>query len=164
MRSSRRFGSLLAQWPTMPATVIAERIGWNRSMTVLKDRVRELRPLFTPLFTPPDPASRTDYQPGELVQCDLWFPPVDIPLGFEQVGRPPVLVMVSGYSRVITVTKIGNVLDLVRDVQARGEGRGERNSGRSPEEQQGRLPIGGPAVGRRWASAGVPRHAQGDWR
>jgi transposase len=93
---------LLAQWPTMPATVIAERIGWSRSMTVLKDRVRELRPL----FTPPDPASRTDYQLGELAQCDLWFPPVDIPLGFEQAGRPPVLVMVAGYSRVITARMI----------------------------------------------------------
>ncbi len=30
--------------PDMPATVIAERIGWDRSITVLKDRVRELRP------------------------------------------------------------------------------------------------------------------------
>lgn len=89
---------LLAQWPTMPATVIAERIGWTRSLTVLKDRVRELRPL----FAPPDPASRTDYQPGELAQCDLWFPPADIPLGFGQLGRPPVLVLVCGYSRVIT--------------------------------------------------------------
>jgi transposase len=93
---------LLAQWPTMPATVIAERIGWARSLTVLKDRVRELRPLFAPL----DPASRTEYQPGELAQCDLWFPPVDVPLGFGQVGRPPVLVIVSGYSRVITAMMI----------------------------------------------------------
>jgi transposase len=87
--------ALLVEWPTMPATVIAERIGWARSMTVLKDRVRELRPL----FVPPDPASRTAYAPGELAQCDLWFPPVDIPLGCGQAGRPPVLVMVSGYSR-----------------------------------------------------------------
>lgn len=86
---------LLTHWPTMPATVIAERIGWTRSLTVLKDRVRELRPL----FTPPDPASRTTYRPGELGQCDLWFPPVDIPLGFGQAGRPPVLVMALGYSR-----------------------------------------------------------------
>jgi transposase len=87
--------ALLAEWPTMPATVIAERIGWDRSLTVLKDRVRVLRPL----FAPPDPASRTMYSPGELAQCDLWFPPVDIPLGAGQVGRPPVLVMVAGYSR-----------------------------------------------------------------
>ncbi len=28
-RSSRRSGQLLAEWPTMPATVIAERIGWT---------------------------------------------------------------------------------------------------------------------------------------
>jgi transposase len=35
---------LLAEWPTMPATVIAERIGWRYSMTTLKDRVRQIRP------------------------------------------------------------------------------------------------------------------------
>jgi transposase len=93
---------LLRQRPTMPATVIAERLGWTRSLTVLKDRVRELRPL----FAPPDPAGRTDYQPGELAQCDLWFPPVDVPLGFGQLGRPPVLVMVSGYSRMLTARMI----------------------------------------------------------
>ena len=93
---------LLAQWPLMPVPVIAERIGWQRGLTVLKDRVRELRPV----FTPPDPASRTIYQPGELAQCDLWFSPVDVPLGFGQVGRPPVLVMVSGYSRVIAARMI----------------------------------------------------------
>lgn len=93
---------LLAAWPTMPATVIAERIGWSRGMTILKDRVRELRPV----FIPPDPASRTVYQPGELAQCDLWFPPVDVPLGAGQAGRPPVLVMVAGYSRMITARMI----------------------------------------------------------
>ena len=85
---------LLSEWPTMPATVIAERIGWERSLTVLEDRVRLLRPQ----YLPPDPASRTSYAAGALAQCDLWFPPVDIPLGFGQ-GRPPVLVMVCGYSR-----------------------------------------------------------------
>jgi hypothetical protein len=40
-----RIRELLAAWPTMPATVIAERIGWTRSLTVLKDRVRELCPV-----------------------------------------------------------------------------------------------------------------------
>ena len=58
---------LLAEWPDMPVPVIAERISWQRGLTVLKDRVRELRPLFMPL----DPASRTAYRPGELAQCDL---------------------------------------------------------------------------------------------
>ena len=93
---------LLRGCPTMPATVIAERLGWQRSITVLKDRVRQLRPL----FLPPDPASRTNYAAGELAQCDLWFPPVDVPLGFGQVGRPPVLVMVTGYSRVMAAVML----------------------------------------------------------
>ena len=93
---------LLLATPTMPATVIAQRVGWQRSLTVLKDRVRVLRPL----FLPPDPASRTEYLPGDRMQCDLWFPPVDIPLGHGQVGRPPVLVMVAGYSRMIFAAMI----------------------------------------------------------
>jgi transposase len=93
---------LLRVFPDMPSTVIGERIGWTRGRTVLFDRIAELRPL----FRGPDPVSRTDYQPGELAQCDLWFPPVDIPAGFDQVVRPPVLVMVSGYSRIITATMI----------------------------------------------------------
>ncbi|MEU1737645.1 IS21 family transposase [Streptosporangium sp. NPDC020145] len=86
---------LLAEFPDMPATVIAERIGWQRSLTVLKDRVRLLRPHYKPV----DPSSRTTYQAGELAQCDLWFPPVKIPLGAGHRASPPVLVMVSGYSR-----------------------------------------------------------------
>ncbi len=62
----------------MPATVIAERIGWDRSLTVLKERVRLLRPV----YAPQDPSSRTTYDPGEVAQCDLWFPPAPIPLGY----------------------------------------------------------------------------------
>jgi transposase len=49
-----RIRELLQACPTMPATVIAERVGWDRGLTVLKDRVRELRPA----YLPPDPASR----------------------------------------------------------------------------------------------------------
>jgi transposase len=93
---------LLQAEPTMAATVIAERIGWERSMTQLKLRVAELRPL----FVPPDPVQRTEYSPGELAQWDLWFPPVDIGVGFGLVDRFPVLVGVSGYSRVITARMI----------------------------------------------------------
>ncbi|MGW1533431.1 helix-turn-helix domain-containing protein [Streptomyces aureus] len=69
---------LLKQTPTMPVTVIAGRIGWERGLTVLRERVRELRPAYLSV----DPVSRTVYQPGELAQCDLWFPAVDIPLGY----------------------------------------------------------------------------------
>jgi transposase len=94
--------ALLVEFPSMPATVIAERIGWQRSLTVLKDRVRELRPV----YLPPDPCQRTEYRPGELAQWDLWFPAVDVPLGFGQVGRPPVMVGVSGYSRTLVAWMI----------------------------------------------------------
>jgi transposase len=93
-----RIRELLAAWPTMPATVIAERIGWTRGLTVLKDRVRELRPA----YLPPDPASRTAYAAGEVAQCDLWFPAITLPVGFGQTRtatRLPVLVMVTGYAR-----------------------------------------------------------------
>jgi transposase len=93
-----RIRELLAAWPTMPATVIAERIGWTRGLTVLKDRIRELRPVYLPA----DPASRTAYAAGEVAQCDLWFPAITLPVGFGQsrpASRLPVLVMVTGYAR-----------------------------------------------------------------
>ena len=74
---------LLREFPAMPATVIAERIGWDRGITILRDRVAELRPL----FVPPDPCQRTSYAPGELAQCDLWQPDVEVPLGFGQTRQ-----------------------------------------------------------------------------
>jgi transposase len=89
---------LLKAYPTMPATVIAERIGWARSIRVLSSRVAELRPAY--LLA--DPAGRTSYEPGEIGQCDLWFPPIQLPVGFGQLRKPtqlPVLTMVTGYSR-----------------------------------------------------------------
>jgi transposase len=100
-----RIRELLAAWPTMPATVIAERIGWQHSLTVLKDRVRELRPA----YLPPDPASRTAYAAGEIAQCDLWFPAITVPVGFGQTrpaSRLPVLVMVTGYARWLSARLI----------------------------------------------------------
>src|SRR6266568_8977396 len=57
-----RIRELLKAVPTMPATVIAERIGWTSGMTVLKERIVELRPA----YLPPDPASRTSYAAGEI--------------------------------------------------------------------------------------------------
>jgi len=88
---------LLQAEPRMPATVIAERIGWQRGITILKERVAELRPV----YLPPDPAGRTTYRPGELAQWDLWFPAVDIPIGSQKTDRFPVIVGVLGYSRTI---------------------------------------------------------------
>jgi transposase len=93
---------LLRACNTMPATVIAERIGWTRGMTILKERVAELRPL----YLAPEPYQRTDYRPGELAQWDIWFPAVDIPVGYGHVARLPVIVGVPGYCRVIVARMI----------------------------------------------------------
>lgn len=93
-----RIRELLSAFPRMPATVIAERIAWQYSIRTLSERVRQLRPL----YLPPDPASRTTYQAGEIAQCDLWFPDVQIPVGYGQVRTAaalPVMTMVCGYSR-----------------------------------------------------------------
>src|SRR2546430_7478663 len=82
----------------MPATVIAERIGWDRSIRVLSGRVAELRPA----YLPPDPASRTAYAAGEIAQCDFWFPDIALPAGVGQgrtATRLPVLTMGTGDSR-----------------------------------------------------------------
>ncbi len=73
-----RVRELLAAYPTMPATVIAERIGWSYSIRTLSGRVAQLRPLYLPA----DPAGRTSYAPGEIARCDFWFPDIVVPVGF----------------------------------------------------------------------------------
>jgi transposase len=88
---------LLRNFPDMPATVIAERVGWGRSIRVLRDRVAELRPL----FVPPDPCQRSHYRPGELAQFDLWQPDVEIPTWHNQAARLWVVVGVCGFSRFL---------------------------------------------------------------
>jgi len=56
--------ALLAEFPEMPTSVIMERVGWARGKTVSLERVARLRPLFQP---------------------------ADVPLGWGQAARPPVL-------------------------------------------------------------------------
>jgi transposase len=93
-----RIRELLRAYPSMPASVIAERIGWPFSDRTLRTRVAELRPV----YLPPDPASRTSYAAGELAQDDFWFPDITVPAGSGQVRTAkqlPVLTMVCGYSR-----------------------------------------------------------------
>ena len=90
--------SLLAQFPQMPASVIAERVDWAGSASWFRKRVALLRPE----YAPKDPADRLVHRPGDQTQCDLWFPPAAIPLGSGRVGSPPVLVMVPAFSRFVT--------------------------------------------------------------
>jgi transposase len=100
-----RIRELLQVYPSMPATVIGQRIGWPYSIRTLSGRVAELRPL----YLPPDPASRTSYAAGELAQCDFWFPDISLPVGFGQVRtakRLPVLTMACGYSRWLSAVLV----------------------------------------------------------
>jgi transposase len=93
-----RIRELLAAFPSMPSTVIAERIRWPYSVRTLSGKVAELRPV----YLPPDPASRTSYVAGEIAQCDFWFPPITLTAGSGQVrtaAQLPVLTMVTGYAR-----------------------------------------------------------------
>jgi transposase len=88
---------LLAKTPDMPATVIAERVGWTGSITWFRDNVRRLRPDHRPV----DPADRLIWLPGDAAQCDLWFPPRKIPLEDGTKTLLPVLVITAAHSRFI---------------------------------------------------------------
>jgi hypothetical protein len=65
-----RVAALLAEFPEMPATVIAERVGWDGSPSWFRENVARIRPQ----FRRPDPADRLTWSAGDAAQCDLWFP------------------------------------------------------------------------------------------
>lgn len=139
---------LLAKTPDMPATVIAERVGWTGSITWFRDNVRRLRPEHRPV----DPADRLTWLAGDVVQCDLWFPPVKVVLEDGSKALLPVLVMTCAHSRFMLATMIPTrhtqdlllgMWDLLRQLGAvprrliwdneSGIGRGKRRvSARSP--------------------------------
>jgi transposase len=93
---------LLATTPDMPATVIAERVGWTGSITWFRDNVRRLRPEHRPV----DPSDRLIWLPGDAAQCDLWFPPRKIPLEDGTKTLLPVLVITCAHSRFILAKMI----------------------------------------------------------
>jgi hypothetical protein len=93
---------LLIAAPDMPATVIAERVGWTGSISWFRDNVRRLRPEHRPV----DPADRLIWLPGDVAQCDLWFPPKKIPLEDGSRVLLPVLVITCAYSRFILAKMI----------------------------------------------------------
>ena len=93
-----RVRALLEETPDMPATVLAERVGWTGSIRWFRDNVKRLRPE----VRPPDPADRLVWEPGDAAQCDLWFPPGKIPLEDGTARLLPVLVITAAHSRFIT--------------------------------------------------------------
>jgi transposase len=93
-----RVKAMLSEFPEMPATVVAERVGWSGSITWFRQNVTRLRPE----QRPPDPADRLVWAPGDAAQCDLWFPPTRVPLEDGTTAVLPVLVIVAAHSRFIT--------------------------------------------------------------
>jgi hypothetical protein len=93
---------LLSVTPDMPATVLAERVGWTGSITWFRDNVRRLRPQHAPV----DPCDRLTWLPGDAAQCDLWFPPYKIPLEDGTACLLPVLVITCAHSRFMFAVMI----------------------------------------------------------
>jgi transposase len=106
-----RIRALLTAYPQLPATVIAERVGWTGSISWFRERVRTIRPEYLPV----DPVDRLEHPPGRVIQCDLWFPAPKIAVGFGQASTLPVLVMVAAFSRFITAVMLPSrqTMDLV---------------------------------------------------
>ncbi|MBK8731091.1 MAG: IS21 family transposase [Tetrasphaera sp.] len=93
---------LLKKSPEMPATVIAERVGWTGSITWFRDNVRRLRPEHRPV----DPSDRLTWRAGDAAQCDLWFPPKKIPLEDGSKVLLPVMVITAAHSRFMVAKMI----------------------------------------------------------
>jgi hypothetical protein len=90
-----RVRALLADEPELPASVIAERVGWTGSISWFRENVKALRVDYRRI----DPADRLVWEPGDAVQCDLWFPPRRIPLEDGTARLLPVLVVTAAHSR-----------------------------------------------------------------
>ena len=72
--------AMLEENPRVAATVILERLrplGYSGGITVLKDRLQQLRPLLLAAKS----YQRTSYLPGEIAQLDWWHTGVEIPVG-----------------------------------------------------------------------------------
>ena len=138
--------ALLGQYPSMPATVIAQRVGWLGGHSWFGENVARIRPEYVPA----DPCDRLVHLPGEQIQCDLWFPGALVPDHAGVLRSFPVLVMVAAYSRFIAAVMIpsrvtGDLLAGMWQLLAEGFGAVPRNllwDNESGIGQRGRLAQG----------------------
>src|SRR4051794_994796 len=83
--------------PSLRLRELATELGYDGGKTIFDDYVREVRPRFLIKRT----FQRTIYRPAELVQCDLWEPREQIPVGHGQTRRGYVVTAELCWSRVI---------------------------------------------------------------
>jgi hypothetical protein len=76
---------------------MAAELGYDGGKTIFDDYVGEVGPRFLVKRT----FQRTIYRPGELVQCDLWEPTEQIPVGYGQTRRGYVVTVELCWSRVV---------------------------------------------------------------
>jgi transposase len=81
---------------------MAAEVGYEGGKSIFDDYVREVRPR----FVRPRTFQRTIYRPGELVQCDLWEPAEQIPVGHGQLRRGWVVTAEVCWSRAIAGTLV----------------------------------------------------------
>jgi len=81
---------------------MASEIGYEGGKSIFDDYVREVRPRFQKRRT----FQRTIYRPGELIQCDLWEPAEQIPVGHGQTRRGWVVTCEVCWSRAIAGTLV----------------------------------------------------------
>ena len=81
---------------------MATELGYEGGKSIFDDYVREVRPR----FLRPRTFQRTIYRPGELVQCDLWEPAEQIPVGHGQRRRGWVVTCEVCWSRAIAGTLV----------------------------------------------------------
>jgi O-antigen/teichoic acid export membrane protein len=107
--SEPQIRKLLATWPMMPTTLIAEQIRWDQSISALLERVTELRSVYSNSH---QDLSHITHLPGQTAQCGLWFPPTEVPVAIGQARSAqqlPVLTMIAGYSRWLSAMLVPSV-------------------------------------------------------
>jgi len=81
---------------------LATELGYEGGKSIFDDYVREVRPRFQKRRT----FQRTIYRPGELIQCDLWEPAQQVPVGHGQTRRGWVVTCEVCWSRAIAGTLV----------------------------------------------------------
>jgi transposase len=83
--------------PSLRLREMAAEAGYEGGKTIFDDYIREVRPR----FQRPRTFQRTIYRPGELIQCDLWEPREQVPVGNGELRRGWVVTAEVCWSRVI---------------------------------------------------------------